>query len=432
MPETPAPSPTPNLPRFIPSILSIPSIQRYNPTTMNHPSTHHPIPADVVILGGGAAGLMCAIEAGKRGRRVVVLEHNPVLGEKIRISGGGRCNFTNIFASPDQFLSENPRFRTSALARYTPADFIRLVEKHGIRYHEKKLGQLFCETSSKDIITMLRTECAQAGVDIRLGVTVDNIRTSDAFLIATSAGEFRAASVVVATGGLSIPKLGAGDFGHRLAKQFDIPLVPCAPALVPFTWNDADRARYHDLSGVSFDAEVRCGAATFRESVLFTHRGLSGPAILQISSYWQPGATVTINVLPELPVDAWLLAEKAAGSRTELHNLLAQHLPRRLAQRWCELQGLQGPVAQQKDKDLRAMAESLHRWKVTPGGTEGYKKAEVTRGGVSTRALDPKTMQARHVPGLFFIGEVVDVTGWLGGYNFQWAWSSGHAAGQSA
>lgn len=399
---------------------------------MNPSSAHPTTSADVLILGGGAAGLMAAIEAGKRGRKVIVLEHNRVLGEKIRISGGGRCNFTNIFASPEQFLSENPRFCTSALARYTAADFIGLVEKHRIRYHEKKLGQLFCDTSSKEIIAMLRSECAQANVDIRLGVRVDHVAKPDAFVTETSAGAFRSESLIVATGGLSIPKLGATDFGHRVALQFDVPIVPCAPALVPFTWSDADRARYADLAGVAFDAEVRCACATFREYVLFTHRGLSGPAILQVSSYWKPGDAVTINLMPETDPESWLIAEKKAGSRAEFHNLLAQRLPRRLALNLAQRVGLHGPIAEQKDKSLRAAADALARWSVRPAGTEGYKKAEVTRGGVSTRALDPKTMQARHVPGLFFIGEVVDVTGWLGGYNFQWAWSSGWSAGQAA
>ncbi len=389
-------------------------------------------PADVVVLGGGAAGLMCAIEAGKRGRKVVVLEHNRVLGEKIRISGGGRCNFTNRMVAPENFVSENPRFCTSALARYSADDFIALVERHGIAYHEKKLGQLFCDTSSKAIIDMLRAECRDAGVEIVLDARVEEVSHSDAYRVMAASGAWRAESVVVATGGLSIPKLGATDFGHRLAAQFDLPIVSCAPGLVPFTWSQADMRLYQDLTGLSFDADVACGGVSFRENVLFTHRGLSGPAILQISSYWKPGEAVLIDASPTRRVDEWLMREKQAGSRAEVHNLLAQHLPRRMAQRWCETYRVMGPVVEQKDRDLRALAEGLHRWRVVPSGTEGYKKAEVTRGGVSTRALNPKTMEAKQAPGLFFIGEVVDVTGWLGGYNFQWAWSSGYAAGQAA
>jgi predicted Rossmann fold flavoprotein len=390
------------------------------------------IPADVVVLGGGAAGLLCAIEAGKRGRKVIVLEHNRVLGEKIRISGGGRCNFTNRMAAPENFVSENPRFCTSALARYSADDFIALVERHGIAYHEKKLGQLFCDTSSKAIIDMLRAECRDAGVQIVLDARVRDVSHSDGYHVNTATGAWRAQSVVVATGGLSIPKLGATDFGHRLAAQFDLPIVSCVPGLVPFTWSQPDMRLYQDLTGLSFDAEVSCGGVSFRENVLFTHRGLSGPAILQISSYWKPGEAVLIDASPTLRLDERLLREKQAGSRAEVHNLLAQHLPRRIAQRWCEMYRVMGPVVEQKDRDLRAVAEGLHRWRVLPAGTEGYKKAEVTRGGVSTRALNPKTMEAKQAPGLFFVGEVVDVTGWLGGYNFQWAWSSGYAAGQSA
>jgi predicted Rossmann fold flavoprotein len=392
-------------------------------------TTQYPTAADVLVLGGGAAGLMCAIEAGKRGRRVVVLEHNAVLGEKIRISGGGRCNFTNRYAAPDQYLSENPRFCISALSRYTPADFIALIEQHRIPYHEKKLGQLFCDHSSRDIIHMLRDECRAAGVDLRLATAAREVRLSDSFHIATEAELFRVSALVVATGGLSIPKLGATDFGYRVAEQFGIPIVAPAPALVPFTWSAVDAARYRDLSGLSFDAEVTCRDGSFRENVLFTHRGLSGPAILQISSYWRPGDTISIDTHPSGRLDAVLLAAKAARTRSEVQNLLAQRLPRRMAQRWCEVHSVNGPVTEQKDRDLRGLAEGLHRWRVLPAGTEGYRKAEVTRGGVSTRALNPKSMEAREVPGLFFIGEVVDVTGWLGGYNFQWAWASGYAAG---
>jgi len=394
-----------------------------------------PMTVDVLVLGGGAAGMMCAITAARRGRRVLVLERNTKVGEKIRISGGGRCNFTNINAAPACYVSENPRFATSALSRFTPQDFLAWVEQHGIAWHEKTLGQLFCDRSSQQIIDMLVRELAVAGGELRLGAELRELTRDTTGLSRyrahTSTGEILAESVVVATGGLSIPKLGATDAGYRIARDFGLPLVPPAPALVPFTWTEADAARYEGLSGISVDVALACNGVTFRENLLFTHRGLSGPAVLQISSYWNPGKIIRVNLAPELDLATVLLAEKAAGSRAEPATLLGQHLPKRVAQRWCALHGWQGALANQKDATLRAIARELHAWEVLPGGTEGYKKAEVTRGGVATAALSPKTLEAKSAPGLYFIGEVVDVTGWLGGYNFQWAWASGHAAGQA-
>jgi hypothetical protein len=386
---------------------------------------------DVVVVGAGAAGLMCAMTAGQRGRRVLLLEGNPTVGEKIRISGGGRCNFTNIHASPENFVSANPRFCTSALARYTPNDFIALIERHGIPYHEKKLGQLFCDTSARDVIDMLLKECRAAGVQVLMDCRVAAMDRSDGFHIRSNRGEWSAASFVVATGGLSIPKLGATDFGYRAAKQFYLASKTPEPALVPLLFSSGDAQRYEGLSGVSFDAEVQCNGATFRENVLFTHRGLSGPAILQISSYWSAGRPIAINMIPELNLHQHLIREKRRGSHAEAATILGNFLPKRLAHRWADLHDWHGPLADHRDTTLAEIAATLHAWEFTPAGTEGFKKAEVTRGGVDTAELSPKTMESKKVPGLYFIGEVVDVTGWLGGYNFQWAWSSGYAAGSA-
>ncbi len=388
---------------------------------------------DVVVIGGGAAGLFCAFTAGRRGRRVAVLDHADKLGKKILISGGGRCNFTNRDASPANYLSANPHFCRSALARYTPADFISLVESHGIAYHEKKLGQLFCDGSAKEILALLLRECAEAQVEIVCGAAINSVQrepVSDGrFIIASSRGEFSAASVVVATGGLSIPTIGATDLGYRLATQFGLRLVATTPGLVPFTLPPS--AGVADLSGLSADTVVRAGAAEFREHILFTHAGLSGPAILQASSYWQPGETVEIDLLPEHDLPQLVSEAKRAGVKTMVSTLLSEHLPKRLVARFCERHGDE-PVAQLPTAVVTALADGFHRWQVRPAGTEGYRKAEVTRGGVDTRDLSSQTMAARDVPGLHFIGEVVDVTGWLGGYNFQWAWASGHAAGSAA
>ena len=385
---------------------------------------------DAIVLGGGAAGLMCAIEIGRRGRSVLLLEHNERLGKKILISGGGRCNFTNVNAGPEHFLSSNPHFHKSALARFTPADFIAMVECHRIAYHEKKLGQLFCDTSSREIVEMLQRECERAGVTIQLNCRVDEVSKPETFRINSSQGVFSADSLVVATGGLSFPKIGATDFGYRLARQFDLKMVASRPGLVPLTFAPAERQVFAELSGISVDAEVSAGEVMFRENILFTHRGLSGPAILQVSSYCAPGETVAINLLPDRSASELLLAQRQSGK--ELKTVLAQHLPARFTQAWCDRFAESKPMHRYSNDELSLIARRLERWEVRPSETEGYAKAEVTLGGVDTNELSSKTMESRRVPGLFFIGEVVDVTGWLGGYNFQWAWASGHAAGQFA
>ncbi len=386
---------------------------------------------DVVVVGAGAAGMMAAAQAGQRGRRVLLIEHYHLLGEKIRISGGGRCNFTNRGAGPAHYLSQNPDFCRSALARYTAAHFVRLVEAHGIAYHEKKLGQLFCDDSAQDIIAMLRAECDAGGVQWRMPCPVDGVaRTDEGFVVSTPQGAVHCASLVVATGGLTVPKIGATPWGYRIAEQFGLAIVPPRPALVPLAFAPDALARYGDLSGVSVDAQVACGGGRFRENLLFTHRGLSGPAILQISSYWDGRTPLTIDLLPDTDVVAWLAAR--AASTALLPNALSELLPRRFAQQWCAAEGLATPLARLDADRRRDVAARLRAWQVLPSGTLGYNKAEVTLGGVDTRALSSKTMAALAVPGLFFVGEVMDVTGWLGGYNFQWAWASGHAAGQFA
>jgi predicted Rossmann fold flavoprotein len=385
---------------------------------------------DVIVIGGGAAGLFCAIEAGKRGRKVLVLEHSDRVGKKIAISGGGRCNFTNIHTRPDNFTSANPHFCKSALARYTPADFIELVEKHCIRYHEKKLGQLFCDESSQQIIEMLLRECADAGVEVRCGCHVRAVSRENRFTIETSQGRFVSSSLVIATGGLSIAPLGATDFGYGIARQFGLQIETPRPALVPFTLSSTVQKQLSSLSGISVDALVNFGSAEFRENILITHRGLSGPAILQISLYWKTAAPIMINLLPD--EDILKLLRERQGSEIELANLLSQYLPRRFAHAWCELYFPSRPLKQFSERQLSEVAWHLQQFEITPAGTEGFKKAEVTAGGVSTAELSSQTMESKRVPGLFFIGEVVDVTGQLGGYNFQWAWASGFAAGQAA
>ena len=387
---------------------------------------------DVIVLGAGAAGMMCAATAGQRGRRVLLLDHATKLAEKIRISGGGRSNFTNINARHDCYVSDNPNFCRSALAQFTPQHFIAMVERHGIAYHEKKLGQLFCDDSSQQLIDMLDAECREAGVDRRMGVQVSEVGRSDGdgFSVVTSIGTFCCQSLVVATGGLSIPQIGATAFGYQLAEQFGLPVTKLDPALVPLTFHVDDAARFAPLAGVSLDTEVRVGKVRFRENVLFTHKGLSGPAILQISSYWQPGQEIIIDLLPDTDAEAWL--EERAGSDQLLANAMGElGWPKRFAEAWLEGQGANVRGRDLSPKKRRQLAEALHHWRVLPNGTQGYKKAEVTRGGVSTKALSSKTMMANDVPGLFFIGEVVDITGWLGGYNFQWAWSSGFVAGKN-
>lgn len=383
---------------------------------------------DVIVIGAGAAGLFCAIEAGKRGRQVLVLEHSDTVGRKIAISGGGRCNFTNIHTNPDNFTSANPHFCKSALARYTPADFVSLVEKHGIAYHEKKLGQMFCDGSSQQIIDLLLLECAAAGVEIRCRCQVTSVQQDGVFRVETNQGSLVSTSLVIATGGLSIAPLGATDFGYRMARQFGLRIEDPRPGLVPFTLTPQILRRWGKLAGVSVDALVRCDGQQFRENILVTHRGLSGPGILQISSYWKPGMPVSINLLPDEDMSEIFMQNRS--SDTELLKLLSRYLPRRFAEVWCGLFAASKPLKQYNQNELEDIARRLHDMQITPSGTEGFRKAEVTAGGVSTAELSSQTMEARRVPGLYFIGEVVDVTGQLGGYNFQWAWASGFAAGQ--
>jgi hypothetical protein len=384
---------------------------------------------DAVIVGAGAAGLMCAIEAGRRGRRVVVLEHNSQIGRKILISGGGRCNFTNLHTSADRFLSGNPHFAKSALARFTPGDFVAMVERHRIAYHEKTLGQLFCDRAASDIAGMLEAECAAAGVHILTACTV--LKAGAGFTVETSGGAFQCAALVISTGGLSIPKMGATPFGYTVARQFGLPIVECHPALVPLVFDGADGERFAGLAGVSTEVVACARGHAFREQLLFTHSGLSGPAILQASSYWRAGEPVAIDLLPGVDFAAELARCREEGARSEVRTVLARHLPKRLADRWCQIQGISKGVMALSDREVAAMAALLHAWRVQPAGTEGYDKAEVTGGGVDTRELSSKTMECRKVPGLYFIGEVVDVTGQLGGFNFQWAWASGAAAGRA-
>ena len=385
---------------------------------------------DAIVIGAGAAGMMCASVAGQRGCRVLLIEHYHKLGEKIRISGGGRCNFTNLHCRPEHYLSANPDFCRSAIARYRPGDFIALIERHGIAYHEKTRGQLFCDGSATQIVAMLRRECDAGGVVWRMPCDVAHVRREGlAFLVETSDGCFAAPALVVATGGLTVPKIGATPFGYRIADQFGVNVVTPRPALVPLTFDGALQARYGSLAGISLDCEARCDKGLFLDSLLFTHRGLSGPVILQISSYWDAGEALSIDLLPHIDVMEWLLAQR--DRRQRLDNLLASVWPKRFAALWCELHGCAEPLNRLSEKALHEVAHAIKRWKVVPSGTQGYNKAEVTRGGVDTRDLSSRTMAAIRVPGLYFIGEAVDVTGHLGGFNFQWAWSSGHAAGEA-
>ena len=376
---------------------------------------------DVIVAGGGAAGLMCALRAGQRGRRVLVLEHADKVGKKILISGGGRCNFTNLGSRPEAFLSANPHFCKSALARYTQHDFIALVEKHRIAWHEKTLGQLFCDGSARQIVAMLLAECATVGVEVKVAHRITGIDKPDRFTVATDHGAFTSQSLVLATGGLSIPKMGATPFALDTARRFGLRVTETRPALVPLT------LKVPELSGVSLEVVTRLDRASFREAMLFTHRGLSGPAILQISSYWRDGQKIVIDLLPDTDAASFLKERKRTRPKAELRTVLGEVLPQRLAQHLAA----EGTMANLRDRDLEALAERLKAWKIVPSGTEGYAKAEVTVGGVDTDALSSRSMEAKKVPGLFVIGEAVDVTGWLGGYNFQWAWSSGWAAGEA-
>jgi predicted Rossmann fold flavoprotein len=385
---------------------------------------------DVIIIGAGGAGLMCAMQAARRGRLVALLDHAEKIGKKILLSGGGRCNFTNLHAGPNAYVSRNPHFCKSALSRFTPEDFIRMVREQGIPFHEKKLGQLFCDRSARDILKLLVSHCENAGVLFRLGCRAEHIERPGRFVLGTNQGCFTSESLVIATGGLSVPSTGATEFGYQVAKQFGLTLVDPAPALVGLTWSEADRRSLSELAGVSQDCVVTCNRQSFRENILFTHTGLSGPAILQASLYWDSGDPIRIDLLPDLDLFAWLLERRRRGEKAELKTLLAAHMPKRLAEKLCELSLPSRPLAQLSDRSLDNFCRSLHAWTVISSGTEGYRKAEVTRGGVDTAELSSKTMEAKKVPGLYFIGEVVDVTGQLGGYNFQWAWASGWAAGQ--
>jgi len=395
---------------------------------------------DIAVIGAGAAGMMCAAVAGQRGARVVLIDHAPRLAEKIRISGGGRCNFTNLQAGPANYLSNNPHFCRSALARYTPRDFLALLKTHRVTWHEKHRGQLFCDHSSESIIDMLKAECDAGRIAWRRPVAVHEVRRgeSGSFSIDTNAGEIGARALVVATGGLSIPKIGATDFAYRIAKQFGHKLVDMRPALVPLTFSSEQWTPFSTLAGVSLEVEVTAGPkraqGSFIEDLLFTHRGLSGPGILQISSYWQSGEPIAIDLLPGRDAAAELLEAKTSGIKRQIGNLLAQWLPARLAHAWLEAHDIsaEARLADLSDKTLRRLGEAFSRWTLTPSGTEGYRKAEVTKGGVDTKELSSTTMMSARVPGLYFIGEAVDVTGWLGGYNFQWAWASGVAAGEAA
>ncbi len=387
---------------------------------------------DVVVIGAGGAGMMCAAEAGKRGRSVLVIDHAAKPGEKIRISGGGRCNFTNLNAAPANYISQNPSFAISALRRYTQRDFIALVERYGIAYHEKTLGQLFCDGSSKQIVDLLLNEMRQASVELRLSTSVRTVeKTPDGFVLRLQQGAVQCRSLVVATGGKSIPKMGATGFGYDLAAQFGLKLVETRPALVPLTLEPTLLERLTPLAGVAVDAVAGCGKTTFAEAMLFTHRGISGPAILQISSYWREGDEIVLSMLPGVSLFEELRKARAQNGRQALQTALAAFLPKRLAQLVAETEKGPANLADYSDKRLRAIDEAVNRWRFKPAGSEGYRTAEVTLGGVDTRELDSRTMEAKAVPGLYFIGEVVDVTGWLGGYNFQWAWSSGWCAGQA-
>ena len=382
---------------------------------------------DVIVIGGGGSGLFCAFTAAIRGKSVLLLEHNERIGKKIEISGGGRCNFTNINASAENYISGNKDFCKSALARYTPWDFISLVEKHRIAYHEKKLGEQFCDGSSRQIISMLESECRDAGVRILCNASVQEVSKSEQFHVRTSQGTFRSNALVIATGGLSFPKLGASDLGYRIARSFDIALTELKPGLVPLTFQPTERSFYEPLAGVSLPVRIRSGNRSFEEAMLFTHRGISGPAVLQISSYWDESSPLSIDLLPEKP-ETELVAGATRSGSTPLQ-MLSKVWPKRFAESWCERHAPEKPFARCSKEEIESLNESLHDWKQSYAGSEGYPKAEVTRGGVDTGELSSKTMEARKVPGLYFIGEVVDVTGWLGGYNFQWAWASAHAAG---
>jgi predicted Rossmann fold flavoprotein len=387
--------------------------------------------SDVIIIGAGASGLMCAIEAGKRGRQVTVLDHANKAGKKILMSGGGRCNFTNYSIEPDNFISNNPHFCKSALRRYTQWDFLALITRYQIPYHERDHGQLFCNDSAKDIQTMLLSECTNAGVKVQLNTSIDNIGLdTDRFYLNTNQGSFKSRSLVIATGGLSIPKMGATPFGYKIAEQFGIPVIPTRPGLVPLTLQPEDKDLFSPLSGIAVPCIISNKLHSFKENLLFTHRGLSGPAILQISSYWQSGEEVTINLLPEHNLESELKLKRQGKIKSSLKNILESYLPKRLLNCLLPEELLTISLQDISDRQVVLIADHLHNWTVKPNGTEGYRTAEVTLGGVDCESISSKTMESKQVSGLYFIGEVLDVTGWLGGYNFQWAWSSAWCAGQ--
>ncbi|MCF6305502.1 MAG: NAD(P)/FAD-dependent oxidoreductase [Rhodobacteraceae bacterium] len=387
---------------------------------------------DVIVIGSGAAGMMCAAVAGQNGKRVLVLDHAKKIGEKIRISGGGRCNFTNLATSSRNFLSQNTHFAKSALARYAPQDFIGLIERHNIAWHEKAKGQLFCDGSAQQIVEMLFAEMATGGVDVRANMVVSDIqKIPDGFSVMTSDGLKTCKNLVVACGGKSIPKIGASSFGFEIARQFGLNIIETAPALVPLTFSSDDLEMFKSLAGVAVPVRVSCKGISFDEDMLFTHRGLSGPAILQISSFWHPGEVVSLNIRPDLDFGTILQQEKQSSGRKAIQTVLANYLPKRLAQSIAEKLAFQGNIADLGGDRMQELIEMLENWQVKPTGSEGYRTAEVTRGGVDTAAINAKTMEVKSMPGLYFIGEVLDVTGWLGGYNFQWAWASGQAAGQA-
>ncbi|HMK56633.1 MAG TPA: NAD(P)/FAD-dependent oxidoreductase [Dissulfurispiraceae bacterium] len=383
---------------------------------------------DVVIVGAGASGLMCAIEAGKRGRSVAIVDHMGRIGSKIRVSGGGRCNFTNIYSSPSNYISANPHFCKSAIARFAPRNFIDIIEKHRIDYYEKEKGRLFCSKTAEEIVRMLHDECRRAGVEIMLNCRVGKISRSDGFRVSLNDAVIQSSSLVIATGGLSYPDLGATDFGFSTAKRFSLKIQEPRPALVPLVFARRDLESYRELSGLSFSAALSCGKRRFNDEVLFTHKGLSGPAALQISSYWVPGEDLEIDLFPDMDIFGILTAKRS--SRIEMANLLAEYIPRRLAHKWTDRNASSRPLCTYSEKELRDISLRLHSWRLTPRGTEGYGRAEITAGGVDTDELSSKTMETKKVPGLYFVGEVVDVSGQLGGHNLQWAWSSGYAAGQ--
>jgi len=390
------------------------------------------IKKDVVIIGGGAAGFMCAIEAGRRGRSVLIVEHAEKTGKKILISGGGRCNFTNNTVSADNFISGNPHFCKSALAGFTPDDFISIVEQHNISYHEKTLGQLFCDGSSRQIVSMLEEECKKVNTEILLNCTIKSIKKNENFELHSTHGDITAGSLVIATGGISIPKMGATDFGYQIAGQFDLKLTEIKPGLVPLTFDANFKNSFSELSGISIDSIVKFNKTSFRENILFTHRGLSGPAILQISNYCETGKPITIDLLPDKNLFEIITGELRSipAPRTELINFISNFFPKRFAEVFCNTYFSNKPMNQYSGKDIQYISDKFHKWEITPSGSEGFDKAEVTLGGIDTRELSSKSMESKKVKGLYFIGEVVDVTGWLGGYNFQWAWASGFAAGK--